>query len=54
MYADVVCYRTRECDSGVFCLDWRDICDGIQLCHEGKDEENCDLLEMNRCDPKDE
>jgi hypothetical protein len=54
MYGDVVCYETLECDSGVLCLDWREICDGIQNCLEGKDEENCDLLEMNRCDPEEE
>ena len=50
MYGDVVCYETLECDSGVLCLDWREICDGIQNCMSGMDEENCDLLEMNRCD----
>ena len=49
MYGDVVCYETLECESGVLCLDWREICDGIQNCLEGKDEENCDLLQMNRC-----
>ena len=53
-YGDVVCYETLECDSGVLCLDWREICDGIQNCLEGKDEENCDLLEMNRCDREEE
>ena len=50
IYGDVVCYQTLKCDSGVLCLDWREICDGIQHCMSGKDEENCDLLEMNRCD----
>ena len=50
IYGDVVCYETLECDSGVLCLDWREICDGVQHCLEGRDEENCDLLEMNQCD----
>ena len=50
VYGDVVCYKTLQCDSGVLCLDWREICDGIQHCREGRDEENCDLLEMNVCD----
>jgi hypothetical protein len=43
-YGDVICYETLECDSGVLCLDWREICDGIQNCLKGKDEENCDLF----------
>ena len=54
IYGDVVCYQTLECNSGMLCLDWREICDGFQQCLEGKDEENCDLLEMNRCDLDDE
>ena len=54
VHGDIVCYETLECESGVLCLDWRDICDGIQQCMEGKDEENCDLLEMNQCDPEEE
>ena len=49
IYGDVICYETLKCDSGVLCLDWREICDGIQHCLEGRDEENCDLLEMNQC-----
>ena len=53
-YANIVCYQTLTCDSGLLCLDWREICDGIQQCLEGKDEENCDLLEMNQCDPEEE
>ena len=54
IYGDVVCYETLVCNSGVLCLDWRDICDGVQQCLEGKDEENCDLLEMNQCDEEEE
>ena len=47
---DIVCYTTLTCDSGLLCLDWRDICDGIQQCMYGYDEENCDKLEFNECD----
>ena len=50
IHGDVVCYLTLKCDSGLLCLDWREICDGIQHCTSGFDEENCDLLEMNLCD----
>ena len=54
IYGDVVCYETLKCHLGLLCLDWREICDGIQHCLEGWDEENCDLLEMNRCDEEEE
>ena len=50
MYSDIVCYTTLICDSGLLCLDWRDICDGIQHCMFGYDEENCDKLEFNECE----
>ena len=54
MYAgDIVCYSTLRCDFGLLCLDWRDICDGVQQCMSGLDEENCDKLEFNECE-KDE
>ena len=49
-HGDVVCNERVGCDSGVLCLDWREICDGVQQCMSGVDEENCDLLEMNRCE----
>ena len=54
IHSDIVCYKTLNCDSGQLCLDWREICDGVQNCLEGRDEENCDLLEMNRCDEETE
>ena len=54
IYGDIVCYKTLNCNSGLLCLDWREICDGIQNCILGRDEENCDLLEMNQCDPENE
>ena len=48
-YGDIVCYETLNCDSGMLCLDWREICDGIQNCLSGLDEDHCDVLEMNQC-----
>lgn len=50
-YGSIYCYETVECDSGLMCLDWRDICDGKQQCMLGVDEDNCDLLEFNECEP---
>ena len=50
MHTDIVCYNTLWCDSGLLCLDWREVCDGVQQCMSGLDEENCDLLEMNVCE----
>jgi hypothetical protein len=43
-------YKSIPCDSGLLRLDWRHICDGIQQCTDGYDEENCDLLEFNECE----
>ncbi|CAF3689751.1 unnamed protein product [Rotaria sp. Silwood1] len=50
LYGDIICHLTLECDSGQLCLDWRDICDGVQQCMSGLDEENCDKLEFNECE----
>ena len=50
IHGDIVCYRTLICNSGLLCLDWRDICDGLQQCMFGHDEDNCDLLEFNECE----
>jgi hypothetical protein len=49
-YGSIICYKMLECNSGLLCLDWREICDGIQQCMYGFDEDNCDILELNRCD----
>jgi hypothetical protein len=49
-HSDILCYITYKCNSGLLCLDWRDICDGIQQCLLGYDEENCDWLEFNECE----
>ncbi|UJR07518.1 hypothetical protein I4U23_011807 [Adineta vaga] len=48
-YGRILCYTTLMCDSGLLCLDWRDIDDGIQRCSGGYDEANADLLEFNEC-----
>ena len=50
IHGDIVCYHTLICNSSLPCLDWREICDGVQHCNEGKDEENCDVLETNVCE----
>ena len=50
MYGSILCYETLQCDYGMLCRDWRDICNGQQNCIDGLDEENCDLLEFNECE----
>ena len=50
LYGNIICYTTLDCNHGVLCLDWRNICNGAQNCMDGKDEENCDLLEFNECE----
>ncbi|CAF1139291.1 unnamed protein product [Adineta steineri] len=49
-YGAILCYKTLPCESSPLCLDWREICDGIQRCSNGTDEENCDKLEFNECE----
>lgn len=49
-YGKILCYKTLPCDSSPLCLDWREICDGVQRCVNGTDEENCDKLEFNECE----
>lgn len=48
-YGSILCYETLLCNTGDLCLDWREICDGIQRCSSGIDEENCENLEFNEC-----
>ncbi|CAF3762519.1 unnamed protein product [Rotaria sp. Silwood1] len=36
------------------CLDWRQICDGMRDCTNGRDEENCFEMELNECDSQTE
>ena len=50
IYGDVICYITLACNSGLLCLDWRDICDGVRQCTSGIDEQNCAKLEFNECE----
>lgn len=47
---NITCYEGLSCERGSLCLDWREICDGVQNCLFGFDEENCDILELNICD----
>ncbi|CAF1972195.1 unnamed protein product [Rotaria magnacalcarata] len=47
---DILCYISYECNFGQLCIDWREICDGIQHCMYGNDEKNCDILELNECE----
>lgn len=49
-YGKILCYETLPCLSSPLCLDWREICDGVQRCENGIDEENCDYLEFNECE----
>jgi hypothetical protein len=49
-YGEILCYETLSCNAGPLCLDWREICDRIQRCWNGIDEENCDKLEFNECE----
>ena len=51
-YGKILCYETLPCPSSPLCLDWREICDGVQRCSNGIDEENCDKLEFNECEDK--
>ena len=49
-YGKILCYETLPCPLSPLCLDWREICDGVQRCTNGIDEENCDKLEFNECE----
>ena len=49
-YGKILCYETLSCPLSPLCLDWREICDGVQRCENGVDEENCDKLEFNECE----
>ena len=49
-YGTILCYETLICPESPLCLDWHEICDGIQRCASGIDEENCDKLEFNECE----
>jgi hypothetical protein len=40
-----------QCNAGLLCLEWRQVCDGIIQCEDAIDETNCNLLEFHRCFP---
>ena len=43
-----VCYRRdASCHGG--CLDWNQICNGINDCNDSSDEISCELIEFNEC-----
>ena len=48
----VTCYIGIHCQTNFFCLDWRQICNGIVDCNNGEDEpfELCLQIESNECD----
>ena len=49
-YGNILYYETIPCRSSPLCLDWREICDGIQKCLNGTDEEDWGKLEFNECE----
>jgi hypothetical protein len=38
-----------ECNAGLLCLEWRQVCDGIVHCDNEVDEAECYLLEFQNC-----
>ena len=38
-----------QCNAGMLCLEWRQVCDSIINCDNGADEINCHLLEFYNC-----
>jgi hypothetical protein len=40
-----------QCNIGLLCLEWCQVCNGIIQCEDGIDEINCYLLEFHRCTP---
>jgi hypothetical protein len=46
----IVCFVDGiQCNIGLLCLEWRQVCDGIMQCEDGIDEANCHMLEFHRC-----
>ncbi|CAF4093851.1 unnamed protein product [Adineta steineri] len=37
------------CNTGVLCLEWRQVCDGIIQCENGSDEIGCHEFELRNC-----
>ncbi|CAF3477340.1 unnamed protein product [Rotaria socialis] len=53
LFGITTCYETSfPCDYGKVCLDWRNICDGTQNCVDGTDEDYCEHLLLNECNPE--
>jgi hypothetical protein len=52
----LTCYIGIQCQTNLFCLDWRQICNGIIDCDYGEDEpdELCLQMESNQCHPEEE
>jgi hypothetical protein len=52
MTVQIPCYILLNChrDGKIWCLDWREVCDGKVDCFdEGADEESCFDMEINEC-----
>ena len=52
----LTCYIGLKCQTNLFCLDWRQICNGIVDCDHGEDEpaDLCLQMESNQCHPEEE
>jgi hypothetical protein len=50
------CYIGIQCQTNLFCLDWRQICNGIVDCDYGEDEpiDLCLQMESNQCHSENE
>ncbi|CAF4195689.1 unnamed protein product, partial [Adineta steineri] len=38
-----------KCNTGLLCLEWRQVCDGIVQCDNGADEIECHVFELQNC-----
>ncbi|CAF3980544.1 unnamed protein product, partial [Adineta steineri] len=38
-----------KCNTGLLCLEWRQVCDGIVQCEDGADEVGCHDFELQNC-----
>ncbi|CAM4842397.1 unnamed protein product, partial [Rotaria magnacalcarata] len=51
IFGVILCYEPSfQCDYGLLCLDWCNICDHKQNCADGADEEHCEFLEFHECE----
>lgn len=52
---DLTCYEMLNCTKYIdLCFDWRQICDGLRDCIDGRDEEHCLEMELSECDSRSE